>query len=139
MCRGVRIFASFITTQQDLIDTLVPYFREGLHQNEFCMWITSDPLGVDEAKAALRQAAPDLEDYLKRGQIEILDYSQWYTASGKFEADRVLKGWIDKEMNRATKRIRGTSAYRQYVLAGKERLGRFLRLRADGQRGDRQL
>lgn len=92
-------FCQFYQTKQDLIDILVPYFREGLHQNEFCLWITSEPLGVDDAKAALRQAAPDLDDYLKSGQIEILDYSEWYTPSGKFETNRVLQGWIDKEKN----------------------------------------
>ena len=90
-------FCQFYQTKQDLIDILVPYFREGLQQNEFCMWITSEPLNVEEAKAALRQAVPDLDDYLRRGQIEILDYGKWYTATGKFEADRVLQGWIDKE------------------------------------------
>ena len=89
-------FCQFYQTKQDLIDILVPYFREGLLQNEFCMWITSEPLNEEEAKAALRQAVPDLDDYLRRGQIEILDYGKWYTATAKFEADRVLQGWIDK-------------------------------------------
>jgi PAS domain S-box-containing protein len=90
-------FCQFYQTKQDLIDILVPYFREGLLRNEFCMWITSEPLQVAEAKQALQEAVPDLDDYLDRGQIEILDYSQWYTVTGKFEADRVLQGWLDKE------------------------------------------
>ncbi|MGA2059381.1 MAG: MEDS domain-containing protein [Thermoguttaceae bacterium] len=90
-------FCQFYQTKQDLVDILVPYFREGLHLNELCMWITSEPLNVDDAKAALRQAVPDLDNYLRRGQIEILDYGKWYTATGKFGADRVLQGWIDKE------------------------------------------
>jgi PAS domain S-box-containing protein len=90
-------FCQFYQTKQDLIDILVPYFREGLQNNEFCMWITSEPLNAEGAQQALRQAMPNLDDYLRRGQIEILDYGKWYTASGKFEADRVLQGWIDKE------------------------------------------
>ncbi len=90
-------FCQFYQSKQDLIDILVPYIREGLQQNEFCMWITSRPLDVEEAKTALHKAVPGLDDYLRRGQIEILDYSQWYTVTGKFEADRVLQGWIDKE------------------------------------------
>lgn len=91
-------FCQFYETSQDLADILVPYFREGLAANEFCMWITSEPLKVDEAKAALRAAVPDLEDYIAKGQIEILDYSQWYTKSGKFSVDEVLEGWVDKLM-----------------------------------------
>ena len=30
----------------------MPYFHEGLKGNEFCMWVTSEPLQVDQAKAA---------------------------------------------------------------------------------------
>jgi PAS domain S-box-containing protein len=90
-------FCQFYQTQQDLADILVPYFREGLRQNEFCMWVTSEPLRGQDAREALRQAVPELDDYLRRGQIEILDYTQWYTVSGEFEAERVLRGWADKE------------------------------------------
>jgi PAS domain S-box-containing protein len=89
-------FCQFYETGQDLIDILVPYFKEGLDANEFCMWVTSEPLKVNQATTALRAAVPDLDDYINKGQIEILDYSQWYTQTGKFSADEVLKGWVDK-------------------------------------------
>jgi len=96
-------FCQFYETGQDLIETLVPYFREGLSANEFCMWITSAPLQVDQAVTALRAAVPNLDSYIENGQIEILDYSQWYTRSGKFSADEVLQGWVDK-LNAALER-----------------------------------
>ena len=89
-------FCQFYETGQDLIDILVPYFKEGLDAGEFCMWVTSEPLRVEQATAALRAAVPDLDGYINRGQIEILDYSQWYTRSGRFSADEVLQGWVDK-------------------------------------------
>jgi len=96
-------FCQFYETSQDLIETLVPYLREGLAAREFCMWITSPPLQVEEAKAALRAAVPDLDDYIARGQIEILDYREWYTKWGEFRADEVLQGWVDKH-NEAVRR-----------------------------------
>lgn len=89
-------FCQFYETSQDLIEILVPYFKEGLTANEFCMWVTSEPLQVDQATAALRAAVPDLDDYVGKGQIEILDYSRWYIQSGRFSADEVLQGWVDK-------------------------------------------
>lgn len=89
-------FCHFYATDRDLVETLVPYFREGLAANEFCMWITSAPLAVEEATAALRAAVPDLNDRLARRQIEILDYSQWYTKTGNFDARAVLQSWADK-------------------------------------------
>lgn len=89
-------FCEFYNTQQDLIETLVPYFKAGLTSNEFCMWVTSAPLQVEEALAALRLAMPDLDDYLARGQIEVLDYRDWYIRGGQFDARPVLQGWSDK-------------------------------------------
>jgi hypothetical protein len=89
-------FCQFYETGQDLIDVLVTYFKEGLDASEFCMWVTSEPLRVEQATAALKAAVPDLDDYINKGQIEIIDYSQWYTRSGRFSADEVLKGWVDK-------------------------------------------
>src|SRR3990170_1170585 len=79
-------FCQFYQTPQDLIDILVPYFQQGLEHDEFCMWVTSEPLKVDEAKAALRRVVPDLDERILRGQIEIIDYSDWYTATGRFNA-----------------------------------------------------
>ena len=86
----------FYQNEQDLIDILVPYFRQGLDDNEFCMWITSEPLGVDEAREALRSVESEFDNYIRKGQIEILDYTQWYTRTGRFNADEVLKGWVEK-------------------------------------------
>ena len=67
------------------------------------MWVTSEPLQVNQAKAALQAAVPDLDQYIEKGQIEIIDYNQWYTRSGKFSADEVLQGWVDK-LNSALER-----------------------------------
>lgn len=87
----------FYQTKNDLIDILVPYFKAGLENNEFCMWIASEPLKVEEAKNSLKKAVRNLDTYIKKGQIEILDSSQWYTKSGRFNADEVLAGWLKKE------------------------------------------
>ncbi len=86
----------FYQTKEDLIDILVPYFKAGLENNEFCLWVTSEPLKVEDAKTVLKRAV-NLDGYIKKGQIEILDYSQWYTKSGEFDADEVLQGWAKKE------------------------------------------
>jgi PAS domain S-box-containing protein len=86
----------FYQTKKDLIDILVPYFRASLENNEFCMWVTAEPLDAAEAKNALEEAIPDFSRYLKRGQIEILSYKDWYVKGGVFDSDRVLRGWVSK-------------------------------------------
>jgi PAS domain S-box-containing protein len=87
----------FYQTKQDLIDILVPYFKAGLESNEFCMWVVSEPLTVEEARAELQRAVKELDQYDKKGQIELLHFSQWYTRAGKFDPDKVLRGCLDKE------------------------------------------
>jgi len=86
----------FYETEKDLTDILVPHFKAGLENNEFCMWVTSEPLTVKKAKDALSAAIPDFDRYLKAGQIEIISHNQWYLKDGVFELQRVLRGWIDK-------------------------------------------
>jgi len=89
-------FCQFYRTPQDLLDTLVPYFKAGLENNEYCMWVTSEPLSVKDAVAALRQAMPDFEHYAAKGSIEILPYSEWYMKDDHFDQARVLNGWIGR-------------------------------------------
>jgi signal transduction histidine kinase len=86
----------FYRTKEDLINILVPYFKAGLENNEFCMWITSDPLDSAEAKKVLKNAMPDFDKYLTKGQIEILPHDQWYLDEGIFDKERVMKGWMGK-------------------------------------------
>ena len=93
-------FCQFYETKEDLIDILIPYFKAGLENNEFCMLITSDPLSAEEAQNSLQKAVPDLDSYLEAGQIEILPYTEWYKLGGSFDSDRVLNGWIEK-LNKA--------------------------------------
>jgi len=89
-------FCQFYQTKQDLIEILVPYFKAGLENNEFCMWITSEPLMVSEAQEAMRKAVKDFDEYLRQGQIEVIPYNEWYLLGGKFSDDRVLAGWVSK-------------------------------------------
>ncbi len=87
----------FYESKQDLIEILVPYFVEGLRSNEFCMWITSPPLEVEEAKQALAKAVPSIDAYFRKGQLEVISYDDWYLQGGNFDSDQVLKGWVKKE------------------------------------------
>src|SRR4030042_5283981 len=87
-------FCQVYKTKQDLIDMLVPYFKAGLEDNEFCMWITSEPLVVAEAEEAMRKAMNGFDGYLRQGQIEVIPHTEWHLLGGTFDDDRVLKGWI---------------------------------------------
>ena len=83
-------------TKEDLINVLVPYFKAGLQDNELCVWVTSEPLGIKEARKALSKATRKLNDFISTGQIEILDYSEWYTKTGRFNGEQVINAWMEK-------------------------------------------
>lgn len=89
-------FCQFYKTKDDLLDVLVPYFRAGLENNEFCVWVTSDFLGTKEAFSALEKGVPDLQKYVRKEQIEIFPHTEWYLKGGKFEMKRVLNDWVAK-------------------------------------------
>ncbi|GEM_PF-616700 len=89
-------FCQFYQSKEDLLDTLVPYFRAGLEYNEFCFWVTAAPLSVDDALEALSRNVPDLKKYSEAHQIEVVPHDGWYVIDGVFEMDRVLRGWIEK-------------------------------------------
>ena len=93
-------FCQFYQTKEDLMDLLVPYFKAGLENNEFCIWITSQPSEVEEAKEVLRRAVSDFDVYLEQGQIEIVPYTHWYVNEGVSDSERVLNGWVEK-LNKA--------------------------------------
>jgi len=87
----------FYKTQNDLTDVLLPYFEAGLENNEFCMLVTSQPLQPEDAKLALREKVKNLDHYLEKKQLMILDSHRWYAKSGKLELHKVLTSWIEKE------------------------------------------
>ena len=89
-------FCQFYQTKKDLLDIMVPYFKAGLENNELCVWITSQPLEVEEAKEALRKAVPDIDVYLKKGQMEIIPYTQGYMKESIFDPDKVVNSWVEK-------------------------------------------
>jgi PAS domain S-box-containing protein len=86
----------FYETKNDLLEVLVPYFREGLVGSEACVWVTYAPVSVEDATAALRAAVPDLDQRLADGQIEIVAHDEWYLKDGVFHLDDVLRAWSEK-------------------------------------------
>ena len=86
----------FYETKKDLFDILVPYFKAGLSNNEFCLRLTSKSAEVKEVKRAMGKVLPKFDSYLERGQIEIFPCTQWYLKDSVFSSRRVLTGWIDR-------------------------------------------
>jgi signal transduction histidine kinase/CheY-like chemotaxis protein/PAS domain-containing protein len=70
-------FCQFYDTQSDLLEVLLPYFKAGLANNEYCIWVASEPFTPEEAKETLRKRLRHFEEYAHKGQIEIVPYHRW--------------------------------------------------------------
>jgi hypothetical protein len=91
----------FYRSDVDLRDTLVPYFKAGLDNNERCLWVTAEPFGANEARSALRAAVSDFDQRERRGQIEIFDARAWYAENGAFKANDLVDAFrhlLDNEL-----------------------------------------
>jgi PAS domain S-box-containing protein len=86
-------FCQFFETKEDLLDILIPYFKTGLQNNEFCMWVVSDPLNEDEARNALRQTVPEADRQLAESRIAIVPHTEWYLKEGVFDLKPVISSW----------------------------------------------
>jgi PAS domain S-box-containing protein len=89
-------FCHFYETKQDLLSVLVPYFKAGLENNEYCIWITSGHATVEQAITALKGSVPNLDQYFERGSIEILSHRDWYLINGRFELDNAIQSILDR-------------------------------------------
>lgn len=89
-------FCNFFDSKEDLLEILVPYFKAGLMNNEFCLWITADPITVDAAYQALRNEIADFDKYEKKEQVSILSHTDWYLKDKTFVPDIVINGWYQK-------------------------------------------
>ena len=89
-------FCQFYRTRKDFRDVLVPYFRAGLENNEFCVWVTSEFFTEDDALKAMRADMPGFDKCLAKGQIEIFPYTDWYLKGGNFDLQRTLRMWMEK-------------------------------------------
>ena len=76
------------------MENLIHYFKTGLENNELCIWITSEPLDVEEAKRVTGEAIPCFNTCLKNGQIEIIPYT--YVKNCVLDTKKILNGWFEK-------------------------------------------
>src|SRR6267378_1170513 len=98
-------FCYFYETKQDLLDVLIPYFKTGLENKEFCLWVISNSelLTVEEATSALRNALPDLDRYVAERSIEVVGHEDWFLSGDTFDPHTVANRFR-KKLNEALAR-----------------------------------
>jgi PAS domain S-box-containing protein len=85
-------FCNFYDTKEDLFDILVSYFKSGLENNEYCLWVVSVPglVAAEEIKLALGKSIPLFDKYLAERKMEIIDSAEWYLEENTFNAEKAI-------------------------------------------------
>ena len=89
-------FCLFYETKQDLLETLISYCKSGLERDEYCLWIVAEPLTIEEARAALKNAVPDFDRYLAGSRLEIVPARDWFLPGGAFDGKKLTASWYEK-------------------------------------------
>jgi PAS domain S-box-containing protein len=89
-------FCLFYETKEDLLDALISYCKSGLENNEYCLWVVTEPLTIEEATAALRKEVDDFDKHLAEDRIGIVSANDFFLQGGKFDRERVAEAMVSK-------------------------------------------
>lgn len=89
-------FCHFYETKDDLLSILVAFFKAGLENNEYCLWIVAPHVTIDEALDSLKKAVPELDRYMQNGNIEIVTHIDWYQREGKLDLEHAIATFLDR-------------------------------------------
>ena len=103
-------FCHFYQTGDELLETLVPFFKAGLESNEFCAWVVSEPLTESGVWQALDRAVPRLDRYVSDNSIEILKARDVYLAGGNIDLHRIIGNWSGKLQGALSRGYQGLRA-----------------------------
>jgi PAS domain S-box-containing protein len=75
---------------------LISYCKSGLENNEYCLWVVTEPLTIEEATAALREEVDDFDKHLAEDRIGIVSANDFFLQGGKFDRERVAEAMVSK-------------------------------------------
>ncbi|MFH1479295.1 MAG: MEDS domain-containing protein [Candidatus Omnitrophota bacterium] len=102
-----RHLCVFYKAKEEILGILVKYFKAGLENNEFCIWVASDEFSAEEARAYFKKEVKDLDTYIDKGQMVFGDYKDYYLKEGQFTAFKTLEMWSSKEKEILAKGFEG--------------------------------
>jgi DNA-binding CsgD family transcriptional regulator len=100
----------FYETTDDLLDTVVPFFEVGLQNNEFCLWVCSGPVTLEEAHTALRLRLRKFDQHLAARSIEIIPGGEWYLKEDQFDLTKIMRSLNARLGNALAKGYEGMRA-----------------------------
>lgn len=70
-------FCQFYESDKDLLETVIPYLKAGLENNEFCVWIIPETLSVQHLNIAFEGSSLDFNYFIDKDQMVIISEQLW--------------------------------------------------------------
>ena len=83
---------SFYSNPKDKRQVLFAYLKAGLDQGEATAYIAGEET-PDEIRQAMRRFGIDVDELERCGALLVIDYKDWYTVGGKFNATQTIERW----------------------------------------------
>lgn len=82
------------SSKDEIFDVAIPYIKEGLLNNELCVWIYYQIMNYDEIKEKVKKYIANVDEFISSGKLMILPYTVWYLENSSFNEVRVNKKWL---------------------------------------------
>lgn len=100
-------FCIVYDNNEHLVSFMAGYFKEGLENNEKCIWVLSKPFEKENAKEAIIRNIPGGEEFINNGQMIIMEDTDLYTKNNVFEVDSIFLFWENEEKAALEKGFKG--------------------------------
>ncbi len=90
------------SSKDEFAELLAPFIKEGLLNNELCIWIYSPNISRREIMEIIGKIEIRIDTFISSGQLIIIPYTEWYILDGCFDGARVTSQWLEL-INRAQK------------------------------------
>ena len=81
---------AFFNTREEEYKVLLPFIKEGFEQGDKAFHIIDPQHRVDHLQR-LNQAGINVEETLRRGQLEVREWAQVYLRNGRFDQEKMLE------------------------------------------------
>ncbi|KKL04640.1 hypothetical protein LCGC14_2614030 [marine sediment metagenome] len=82
----------FYKSREELINMLIPFFKTGLENNQFCIWGPTRLLNKEDISKVMAEAVPCFDEYTKTGQMTILPHDGYDPKESIFSPQSVFEG-----------------------------------------------
>lgn len=115
----------FYESREELLKTLIPFFKHGLERGERCVYI-GDELPSVELIDALKTSGVDAPEHIKDGSLLVLNVKHAYLQGARFDLDRVFRLFREsveqsQKDGRPALRVAGEAAWMRGDVPGGER------------------